>query len=64
MIAGVPVPEVNFAVVNETGPAFEKEGGGGILGIGFDGFQIAAGETGCPLPALLDQMKAQGTIPA
>lgn len=35
IIAGVPVKEINFAVVNETGPAFAKEGGGGILGYRF-----------------------------
>jgi hypothetical protein len=59
-IANTTVLNVNFAVVNSTFKNYPNPGG--ILGIGLDGFQTIAAQTGEPLPEPLDQLKAEGII--
>jgi hypothetical protein len=43
--------------VNSTGPDYVKRNPGGILGLGPDGAQTIAEQTGQPLPGLLTQLK-------
>jgi hypothetical protein len=59
-IAHTAIRNVSFAVVNSTGEDYPNPGG--ILGIGLDGAQTIALQTGNPLSGLLDQLKAQGII--
>lgn len=59
-IAETTVLNVSFGVVNHT--ALNLPNRGGVLGMGLDGFQTIAAQTGNPLPSILDLLKTQEVI--
>ena len=59
-IAETIVLNVGFGVVNYT--ALNLPNRGGVLGMGLDGFQTIAAQTGNPLPSILDLLKTQEVI--